>query len=65
MKKTHDNTYKKCPLCGRILPHSWFNASGNGKQSYCKDCQAAYKRKHPHVEYKYKKKGDGQLRLAL
>ena len=66
MKKFHDNTNKKCSMCGRILPHSWFNAakdSQDGKQSYCKDCQTAYRKMHPFKEHKYNRNGSGQLKL--
>lgn len=53
-------------MCGRILPHSWFNAakdSQDGKQSYCKDCQTAYRKMHPFKEHKYNRNGSGQLKL--
>jgi hypothetical protein len=39
-------TLKKCARCLHEKPFSEFNncrASKDGKQSYCRDCQAAYK----------------------
>ena len=48
---------KRCVFCGRMLPASWFNLSRkarDGLQSYCRDCQMEYKRRHPFREFKYK-----------
>lgn len=52
---------KCCPHCGRILEHWQFNASRftrDGLQSYCKDCQKEYKKKHPKKEWKQNKKDE-------
>ena len=48
---------KRCP-CGRVREHWQFNRSrhtADGLQSYCKECQREYHRKHPFKEYKYNK----------
>lgn len=52
---------KKCPYCGRTLEHWQFNRSRftrDGLQSYCKDCQREYRRKHPQKEWKQNKKDE-------
>ena len=48
---------KRCACCGRYLEHSQFNASrrsSDGLQAYCRECQKAYRRKHPTKEFKRK-----------
>ena len=55
---------KRCARCSRMLPASWFNLSRmarDGLQSYCRECQAEYKRIHPTREYKYKQGIKGRL----
>ena len=56
---------KKCACCGRILEHWQFNrsrTSWDGLQSYCKDCQRAYHKKHPKKQFK-KNKTDESLSI--
>lgn len=51
---------KKCPMCNQIKPRKAFSDSArnkDGKQCYCKACQAGYQREHPVEDrLKYRKK---------
>lgn len=47
---------KRCAMCGRTLPLSFFYASrraADGLQSYCRSCQRRYRLMHPTKEYRY------------
>ncbi len=47
---------KRCAMCGRTLPLSFFNASrkaNDGLQAYCKGCQSRYRLIHPTKEYRH------------
>ena len=51
-----DDMLKRCPYCGRKLERTQYNRSrftADGLQAYCKDCQRAYRSKHPKKEYKW------------
>ena len=52
-----EDSGKRCSMCGRFRPLSFFSASrrsADGLQYYCKDCQRRYRQRHPTREYKYK-----------
>jgi hypothetical protein len=57
---------KRCPACGRDLELRMFNlsrSSKDGRQSYCRECQREYKRRHPEKEYKQYQNDKLTLRL--
>lgn len=35
---------KRCPQCGKAKPDSAFNNKGSRKQSWCRQCERAYKK---------------------
>lgn len=43
---------KRCAMCGQWKEHWQFNRAGDGLQSYCRECQKKYRKKHPSKEYK-------------
>lgn len=57
---------KRCVCCGKVKEAFEFNASkisSDGLQSYCKECQKAYRKKHPNKEFKKNRKDNHSLNL--
>lgn len=55
MADLFDNGGKRCACCGRVKERSQFNGSrtsSDGLQSYCRECQRDYHRRHPRKEWK-------------